>query len=93
LQVQQVRISGSDVQQEGKTGTTAAACHRDQGDQVVQEDEEQEEQLDEAVLPNVPPNTDMSFSTWSELQSGQRTSRFSEIEKNKTSKTFSHCLH
>jgi len=72
---------------------TVANCHRTQWDQVLQEVVEQEEQLDEEVLPDLPPKMDMSFSTWSELQSGQRTSRFSEIEKNKTSKTFSHCLH
>jgi len=64
-----------------------------QEDQVVQEVEEQEEQLEEEEAPpNVPPKTDMSLSTSSELQSGQRTSRFSEREKKRTSKTFPHCL-
>jgi len=73
-------------------GKTAAACRRVQEDQVVQEVEEQEEQLEEEVLPKVPPKMDMSFSTWSELHCGQRTSRFSEMEKNRTSKTSSHDL-
>lgn len=70
----------------------AATCRNVQVDQVVQELEEQVEQLEEEVLPKDPPKTDMSFSTWSELHLGQRTSRFSEMEKNRTSKTSSQVL-
>ncbi len=66
----------------------AAACRIRQVDHVEQEEEEHVEQLEEEVLPEVPPKTDMSFSTSSELQSGQRTSRFSEMEKKRTSKSF-----
>ncbi|ABC77441.1 hypothetical cytosolic protein [Syntrophus aciditrophicus SB] len=76
-----------------KKHRAVAHCHRTQWAQVLQEVEEHEEHSDEEAPPNVPPKTDISFSTWSELQSGQRTSRFSEIEKNRTSKTFLHCLH
>ncbi|WP_237671714.1 hypothetical protein [Syntrophus gentianae] len=44
-------------------GKAAATCRRVQADQVVHEGAEQEEQLEEEVPPNVPPKTDMSFST------------------------------
>jgi len=69
-------------------GKAAAACRIRQFDHVEQEEEAHVEQLEEDVLPKVPPKTDMSFSTSAESQSGQRTSRFSEIEKKRTSKTF-----
>jgi hypothetical protein len=54
---------------------------------------EQDEQLDDDVLPILPTNLDINFSVFVDLHSGQDTVRLSLLDLNKISKILLHFLH
>jgi hypothetical protein len=53
----------------------------------------QDEQLADDVLPTLPPNIDINFSTFFDLHAGQETVMSSLLDLNNISKILLHFLH
>jgi len=76
---------------DGFRGSLPQLHHRDQ--LVLHDVAEHDEQPPGMVLPILPPNTDIIFSAFFDLHTGQDTAIFSLLERKISSKTLPHFLH
>ena len=69
------------------------AAHNQWEPHEPQDVAEQDEQLDDDVVPILPPNMDINLSVFFDLHSGQDTASCSLLDLNKISKILLHFLH